>query len=401
MKLNIGCGYDYLKGYCNIDSSRASLADRLMQAHSLAFDSCSAEEIVAKQLIEHLGYFKGIYFLSECFRVLKPGGVLRLETPHFEQSIERFLKGSRNGRESVIIWLYGAETDNMQHKFCFPSDLLVSLSRMTGFRVLKQETFMYEKHRPAIRLLLKKTGRVARLQFMAELRNRLVLKGIPDFSNECVISEQEKLLKKLAVMHKADYRHILDMAVCSAGIVNEFFGLIMLEDPAAQKYSAAARYLSGKGFQAVLLNKLIENRAGAGRQKEALEQTYRQGRLIISALLAGKKARMPVPVKSEIVILSDPVLKDISGKLFAAGLKEFRLANYDRALLLFAGAASIFRDDPFVYWNMASAEIMKHNRKRAMSNYEKALAAFEACACNSARKQLKEFRSEMAEYRIK
>ncbi len=69
-----------------------SLADRIMEAHDLDVESCLAEEIVASQIIEHLGFFKGKYFLSECFRVLKPNGTLKIETPDIKRSFEIFLK---------------------------------------------------------------------------------------------------------------------------------------------------------------------------------------------------------------------------------------------------------------------------------------------------------------------
>jgi hypothetical protein len=53
MKLNIGCGYNYLKDFLNIDLDSNSLADRIMEAHDLDVESCLAEEIVASQIIEH------------------------------------------------------------------------------------------------------------------------------------------------------------------------------------------------------------------------------------------------------------------------------------------------------------------------------------------------------------
>ena len=74
MKLNIGCGYNCLDGWLNVDISPDSAADRLMPAHDLDFHDGSVSEIKALQLIEHLGFFKARYFLSECWRVLEPGG---------------------------------------------------------------------------------------------------------------------------------------------------------------------------------------------------------------------------------------------------------------------------------------------------------------------------------------
>jgi len=93
VRLNIGCGWNYLAGWVNLDSSADSAADRRMMAHDLDFPEASVQEIKALQLIEHLGFFKAKYFLAECWRVLVPGGRLTLETPDIEKTFRAFLDG--------------------------------------------------------------------------------------------------------------------------------------------------------------------------------------------------------------------------------------------------------------------------------------------------------------------
>jgi predicted SAM-dependent methyltransferase len=47
----------------------------------LCFDSDSARFILAEHVIEHVPFASGLGFLEECYRVLQPGGVLRLCFP--------------------------------------------------------------------------------------------------------------------------------------------------------------------------------------------------------------------------------------------------------------------------------------------------------------------------------
>ena len=132
MKLNIGCGYDYLAGHVNIDNGADSLADKKMDACLLDFGDASAGEIKASQLIEHLGFFKTKYFLAECRRALEPGGLLVLETPLIEKTFELFLRGGRTEKEAALGWIYGSESAGMGHLYCFPEELLKELAAEAG-----------------------------------------------------------------------------------------------------------------------------------------------------------------------------------------------------------------------------------------------------------------------------
>lgn len=198
MKLNIGCGWNYLKGYINIDSSKNSRADRIMQAHDLDFKSGSVDEIIAMHIIEHLGFFKAKYFLSECFRVLKPGGILKIETPHIEKTFKIFLKAkSVKVREKTLGWVYGAETEGMGHKYCFPVELMEKLTAEAGFKILKKEFFDYDTYRPVYRFILQKPEFSRKGNFVAEFRKELLKKKIPCFTNELVSFQQEKVINKV------------------------------------------------------------------------------------------------------------------------------------------------------------------------------------------------------------
>lgn len=378
MKLNIGCGYTYLKGYLNVDASEDSLADATMEAHDLCLDSGSVEEITATQLIEHLGFFKGKYFLAECFRVLQPGGTLRLETPHLERSFEIFLASSRAARENALTWLYGAETAGMQHRFCFPLDLLRELADETGFDLVHHESFLYQQDRPSLRLILRKPAGRDQQEFMAELRKRLVMQEIPAFDDELAIAGQEELLVRLAHAFRREPAETLRLAVFSAEIVREFFALKLGDDADGGRCRAVAAYLAESRFQDILLAMLKSRPEDAGRQKDAYEGTMREGESVISAVLAGERVE-PAGVGGESApVFSEPFLKSLADKVFARGLKEFHRGELGKALDSFGESSRIFRDNPLTWWNSARILGLDRNAEAARLHYEMALAALDA-----------------------
>jgi hypothetical protein len=222
MKLNIGCGYNRIAGYINIDSSPGAPADKIMSAHDLDFSTASVEEIKALQLIEHLGFFKTKYFITECRRVLEPGGRLIIETPDIAKTFEIFLNGGEDIKEAALGWVFGSETKGMSHLYCFPADLLADVIKEAGFEIIEAGSFYFQPNRPALRFeAIKKNSHEADLS--ATLRKHLLLTNIPDFDDEVIVSEQEKVIKSLISAKSPGAA--LEQAVCSAEIAGQYFDL--------------------------------------------------------------------------------------------------------------------------------------------------------------------------------
>ena len=90
MKLNLGCGDVYFDGWVNIDmeSEKADLKHDLRSP--LPYDDSSADYIYNEHFIEHLTVTEGLAFLSDCHRVLRKGGVLRIATPNLDYLLFRY-----------------------------------------------------------------------------------------------------------------------------------------------------------------------------------------------------------------------------------------------------------------------------------------------------------------------
>jgi predicted SAM-dependent methyltransferase len=100
LKLNIGCGTSGIEGWVNIDNSPSILLSRLPLGRQvfrtprwprdvrradvrkrIPFPDSSVSCIYSSHTFEHFTYEESQPVARECFRVLRPGGVLRIVVP--------------------------------------------------------------------------------------------------------------------------------------------------------------------------------------------------------------------------------------------------------------------------------------------------------------------------------
>lgn len=83
MKLNLGAGkLDVKEGYVNLDMTAYPKIDVVWDLNKLPlpFEDNQFEEILAYSILEHVNY---VSLMDELHRILKPGGIIRIRTPHF------------------------------------------------------------------------------------------------------------------------------------------------------------------------------------------------------------------------------------------------------------------------------------------------------------------------------
>lgn len=86
-KLNLGCGMRPREGYLNIDREQGAKFDIRWDLEATPWpfaESDSVDEIRAEHILEHLGQEPRVFceIISEMHRILKPGGLLTVITPH-------------------------------------------------------------------------------------------------------------------------------------------------------------------------------------------------------------------------------------------------------------------------------------------------------------------------------
>jgi predicted SAM-dependent methyltransferase len=147
-RLNLGCGYNVLDGWMNVDLEGGRHGTIFMDATSTwplpdnAFDA-----ILCEHMIEHVPKDAGIHLLAEAFRVLLPGGRIRVITPDlsavaklvFNPAVPEYReyleflakfhdKAEMSGCDAVnvMFYCYG-------HKYIYTRDELKLHFRLTGF----------------------------------------------------------------------------------------------------------------------------------------------------------------------------------------------------------------------------------------------------------------------------
>ena len=117
-KLNIGCGDYLLADWLNTDCSPATPKVMYLDAtQPLPFKEETFDYIFSEHLIEHISYWDGVKMLTECFRVLKRSGKIRISTPDLAFLIDLTRADKTNLQRGYIKWAAntftpGAPDDN-------------------------------------------------------------------------------------------------------------------------------------------------------------------------------------------------------------------------------------------------------------------------------------------------
>ncbi len=98
MKLvNVGCGFTYHKDWINLDLKKSKFVRYHNIQEPLPFEDNSIDVIYHSHALEHLTKEEGKVFISECYRVLKNNGIMRVVIPDMEQIVREYLVNLEKG----------------------------------------------------------------------------------------------------------------------------------------------------------------------------------------------------------------------------------------------------------------------------------------------------------------
>lgn len=110
--LNIGCGRHYDQRWTNLDlqsnDPRVMIHD---VTKGIPFEKGEFDAVYHSHILEHLKPELGHELINECFRVLKPGGVLRIVVPDLERIAKLYLEthsrawGDEPGAQTDFDWM--------------------------------------------------------------------------------------------------------------------------------------------------------------------------------------------------------------------------------------------------------------------------------------------------------
>jgi len=168
LKLNIGCGTSGIEGWVNIDNSPSVLLSRLPLGRRIfhtpdwphgvrradvrkriPFPDSSVSCIYSSHTFEHFTYEESRAVARECFRVLRPGGVLRIVVPDLGIMVRDYLADTADPMASHRFVSRLLLTPNLRdlvhagahHKQMFDARSLAHMLRGVGFLAPELSTF--------------------------------------------------------------------------------------------------------------------------------------------------------------------------------------------------------------------------------------------------------------------
>lgn len=144
--LHLGCGPVHKEGWVNVDLVGAPVEIAWNVSRPLPFAEASVDGIFHEHLLEHLPLQLGTRFMRDCWRTLKPGGILRVGVPDAGRLLRSYagdgdyLESLHPGRptrllaaQELFYW--------HRHLTMFDAETLSYLFRAAGFQTPEERAF--------------------------------------------------------------------------------------------------------------------------------------------------------------------------------------------------------------------------------------------------------------------
>ncbi|MBA7517203.1 hypothetical protein ES705_09256 [subsurface metagenome] len=134
IRLHLGCGDVNLEGFLHIDLGPYSHVDYRTSVDVLdMFQDNTVSLIYAAHVLEHFSRHDIERVLTEWYRVLKKGGILRLAVPDFRACVDRYLENGGDLTEILGLLIGGHKDEYDRHGMIFDERLLSDYLQRAGF----------------------------------------------------------------------------------------------------------------------------------------------------------------------------------------------------------------------------------------------------------------------------
>lgn len=148
--LNVGCGPFPIAGFVNLDYAWSTDIDVCWDiTKPFSFDNTRFEGIFSEHCLEHVSLEEGLHVLREFYRILKPGGLVRIIVPDGGLYF-RLYNQRMNGERVILPYEEGFESPmrliNMLfyahgHRFIYDYETLEQQLMKAGFKNIFQRSF--------------------------------------------------------------------------------------------------------------------------------------------------------------------------------------------------------------------------------------------------------------------
>jgi predicted SAM-dependent methyltransferase len=147
-RLHIGCGGNFLAGWLNTELTPRDEEIFLDATRRFPFADDSFDLVYTEHMVEHIPYEDAERMVAECFRVLRPGGTLRIVTPDLaflralldgsplplrDAYLDHYRKHNGVREPFTIVHLVNHFVRAWGHQFIYDRDTLIDLLRRAGF----------------------------------------------------------------------------------------------------------------------------------------------------------------------------------------------------------------------------------------------------------------------------
>ena len=177
LNINLGCGLTVASGWINIDGSLSCLVSKmpkfvkkisygfsnvknndnftkekyisLLSKHEFVHHNLSksipiydnkVEHAFSSHFLEHLKKNDAAHFLEEIYRVLKPGGRLRLSIPDLEYAIKLYPKNKYEMLDKYF-FIQDDANEYSTHKYMYDFEIIRQILKETGFTNIRRSKY--------------------------------------------------------------------------------------------------------------------------------------------------------------------------------------------------------------------------------------------------------------------
>jgi predicted SAM-dependent methyltransferase len=149
LKLHLGCGPRNIPGFVHVDIVDAPHIDYRSSVDNLCdFADGSVGLIYASHVLEHFGRHEVEAVLKGWYRVLAPGGVIRIAVPDFAAVVALYeQEGLRDGFSGLVGLVCGGQRNQYDfHKIIFDEAFLSFLLAKVGFKEIRRWDWRTTEH---------------------------------------------------------------------------------------------------------------------------------------------------------------------------------------------------------------------------------------------------------------